>query len=317
MHYNWTIARSAVAGLAGILIVGACSSRISHEQRQEGGVSAAIASHHVMTDEVPTDEHIDSSVGNPAEILQPAEPATSIPTEDLMAYDQSIPLTDTEGWWVLYDDLESLSGTSTLAFVGRIIGYQERIRVVPHSIEVPAVHRGANVYDAIIFAIDEVLVGEDDPRQNAVSVAVRRLILNPDGTARFRVSESPIETVEPGIAARNMSDKPSYIVYVTEDQETYSPFYDSGYYFFNTPGGVAPMLGGERIGYALDRPLARPVVVEDGVYRQIDHGLTLDDARAVGRVVETENTPASDGDSPDPLGDLTPSEPSPVGVVDG
>lgn len=34
------------------------------------------------------------------------------------------------------------------------------------------------------------------------------------------------------------------------------------------------MLDGERIEYAGDMPLDRPVVIEDGEYRQIDHWLT-------------------------------------------
>ncbi len=125
-----------------------------------------------------------------------------------------------------------------------------------------------------------------------------------------------METVKLGIERRDRQDGPSYLVYVTEDTETYSPFYDSGYYLFNTPGGIAPMLDGERIGNAADRPLAPPVVVEDGMYRQTDHGLTLGDARAVGRVAEDENGRSSDGAVPDPLSDLVPGDVGPVGATD-
>lgn len=329
MHKSPSAMQFVGVGLASVLVLGACSARVTHEtgtteeqapvteevaSPTEGAVSAAIGS---PTDDTgnlaegEADNVTDSRVG-----AHKAAGVSVTPTAyGLLAYDESIPATDTESWWALYDDLESLSHSADLGFVGQVIGYVERVKVVSHSEEVPAVHRGANVYDAIVFAIDEILVG-DKFGSDTVSVAVRRLILNPDGTPRYRVNESPIEILEPGITARGSLDKPTYIVYLTEDEEVYSPFYNSGYYFFNTPGGVAPMLDGERIGNAVDRPLARPVVVEDGVYRQVDHGLTLDDARAVGRVAESEISPPSDSDPPDPLGDLTPADIGPLGVAD-
>ena len=234
----------------------------------------------------------------------------------LAAFDESIPLTASESYWYLKDDLQSLSDTSALGFVGRITGYVESIKTLPYSDDTPAEDRGYDVYDGIVFSVDELLTGELDPSTGTVTVATRTLVLNPDATPRFRIREESMETVLLGIEGRHEQDGPSYLVYVTEDQETYSPFYNSGYYFFNTPGGVAPMLDGERIGNAADRPLARPVVVEDGVYRQIDHGLTLADARAVGRVVDSGNSPSTGGDASDPFDDLTPGDTGPVGVAD-
>ncbi len=213
--------------------------------------------------------------------------------DSIAVLDTSIPLTASYSYWYLKEDLKSLSDTSALGFVGRITGYVERIKTLPNSSDTPAEDRGYDVYDGIVFTVDELLTGEIPASSNIVTVAVRTLVLNPDSTIRFRIWEDPMDTIKPGIEARSRLRNPSYIVYLTEDTEERSPFYGSGYYFFNTPGGVAPMLDEERIGYAEDVPLARPVTVEDGEYRQIDHELTLDDARAVGRVVESDNSTTS------------------------
>ena len=266
-------------------------------------------------DIIPDDSNSDAA--HEDSLPAPNQPPNASNREPLAAFDELIPLTASDSFWYLKDDLESLSDTSAVGFVGRITGYVERIKTIPYSKDTPAEDRGYDVYDGVMFTVDELLTGEIKSGNGTVTVALRTLVLNPDATPRSRIWEDPMELIRSGIEGRYSQDRPSFLVYVTEDTEAHSPFYNSGYYFFNTPGGVAPMLDGDRIGYALDRPLARPVVAEDGVYRQIDHGLTLDDARAVGRVVENDNTPASDGDTPDPFGDLTPGEPGPVGVPNG
>ena len=237
----------------------------------------------------------------------------------LMAFDESIPLGNLELAWYMKDDLNELSQTSALAFIGRVINYKERIKLLPMSDEVPSAHRGHYVYDGVVFKVDELLLGSLQPDVDTVTVAVRTLRLKADGTPVHRLSSEPLETVREGIAKRGESDGPSYIVYVTEEQDPQSSFFDWGYYSFNTPGGVAPMMDGGQIGVAQGRPLANPIVLEDGVYREIAHGLTLADARAVGRAVDehraaTGGGPASPFDNddtvmPDPVG--------PVGAVDG
>ena len=322
---------AAVAGLLGFaaaVALTSCSSKVPSELERADAApqSEEMAGAVVDSPIVPYDESIPSTASNassseaPSELPNDATPqseATSdaVVTSPLTAYDESIPLTSIEAYWYMKDSLEELSGTSALAFVGRVTGYLERIKVVPDLEEVPAEDRGADVFDGVVFTVDELLLGSLPPGETTVTVAVRTLILNLDGTPRFRTSMSPIETVEPGIAARNSPEQPSYIVYVTEDLETYSPFYNSGYYHFNTPGGVAPMLDGGRIGVAADRPLARPVVIENGVYTEIDHGLTIDDARGAARTTEGEDVSTG----PSPVDDLVPegSGTGPVGSTDG
>ena len=149
----------------------------------------------------------------------------------------------------------------------------------------PERDKGYDVYDGVVFTVNEVLSGELSQGENTVTVAIPALMVDLDYKPRFRILESPFEIVEPGIQARATADGPTYLVYVIEAEDDRSVFYKSGYFFFNTPGGVAPVLDDGKIGVGADRPLARPVVVENGTYRQIDHELELDDARAAAQTV--------------------------------
>lgn len=325
-----SIRLAAVAGLLGFAVaitLTSCSSNVPSElERSDAAPLSEVMAEEFGDSPIAAYETTPSTVGNAPnsiargelqgdEAPQSEAMADAVVASPLMAYDESIPLTSTEAYWYMKDSLEELSSTSALAFVGRVTDYVERIKVVADSEEVPAEDRGFDVFDGVVFTVDELLLGSLPPGGTTVTVAVRTLILNPDGSPRFRVSMSPIETVEPGIAARDSLEQPSYLVYVTEDLETYSPFYNSGYYHFNTPGGVAPMLASDRIGVAADRPLARPVVVEDGVYTEIEHGLTLTDARGAARATEGED----DSSGPNPVDDLAPEGPGPgpTGSTDG
>lgn len=75
------------------------------------------------------------------------------------------------------------------------------------------------------------------------------------------------------------------------------------------------MLDGDRIGVAAGRPLARPVVIENGVHTEIDHGLTLTDARGAARATESEE----DSSGANPVDDLVPegSDSGPAGSTGG
>ena len=184
------------------------------------------------------------------------------------AYDESIPETSMHPYWVAHDDLSSLSRSSDIAFVGRITDYTEAVLVVnddPTEEPDPT----ATVYDGVVFTVDELLVGELPVGETQVTIATRVLLRNTDGTPRFRVSATPIEIVRPGIFARNETDRQRYIVYALAGHKG-TPFYANGIYFFNTPGGVAPVLVNDRIGIGAARPLA-------------DSGLGLDDVRTAAR----------------------------------
>ena len=243
------------------------------------------------------------------------EPANEPPTPDAQqtgestagrsmagfaAYDESIPETSmSASYWVTHDDLNSLTRSSDIAFVGRITDYTEAVLVVPDD---PAEEPDptVDVYDGVVFTVDELLVGELPAGETQVTIATRVLLRNKDGTPRFRVSASPIEIVRPGIFARNEPDRQRYIVYALAGHKG-TPFYATGTYFFNTPGGVAPVLANDRIGIGAARPLAG-ALEEAGIEGAIategegtgtptvgpgsepaDSGLELDDARTAAR----------------------------------
>lgn len=208
------------------------------------------------------------------------------------AYDESIPETLIHPYWVAHDDLNSLTRSSDIAFVGRITDYTEAVLVVPDD---PAEEPDptVDVYDGVVFTIDELLVGELPAGETQVIIATRVLLKNTDGTPRFRVSASPIEIVRPGIFARNEPDRQSYIVYALAGHKG-TPFYATGVYFFNTPGGVAPILANDRIGIGAARPLAGAIEEaenEDAIATEgegtgtpaVGPGLELGDARIAAR----------------------------------
>ena len=215
------------------------------------------------------------------------------------AYDKSIPETSLQPYWVAHDDLKSLSRSSDIAFVGRITDYTKAVLVV-HDDPTEEPDPTATVYDGVVFIVDEVLVGELPAGETQVTIATPVLFRNPDGTNRFRVSVSPIEIVRPGIFVRDEPERQSYIVYALASHKG-TPFHVAGVYFFNTPGGVAPILANDRIGRGADRPLAGTLeeagnegaIATDGEVTSIpavgpspglaDSGLGLDDARTAAR----------------------------------
>lgn len=223
-------------------------------------------------------------------------------TDGFAAYDESIPETSMYIYWILHDDLKSLSRSSDIAFVGRVTDYTEEVLVV-HDDPTEEPDPTATVYDGVVFTVDEVLVGKLPAGETRITIATRVLLKNPDGTNRFRVSASPIETVRPGIFARNESDRQRYIVYALAGHKG-TPFYAAGIYFFNTPGGVAPVLANDRIGIGAAQPLAgalkeagsESAIATDGERTGtpvvgssrglVDSGLGLDDARTATLAID-------------------------------
>ena len=238
-----------------------------------------------------------------------AEPSNEAATRDAQqadgsmagfaAYDESIPETSTHPYWVAHDDLNSLTRSSDIAFVGRITDYSEAVFVV-HDDPAEEPDPTVDVYDGVVFTVDELLVGKLPAGETQVTIATRVLLRNTDGTPRFQVSATPIEIVRPGIFARNEPDRQRYIVYALADRKG-SLSHAAGVYFFNTPGGVAPVLANDRIGLGADHPLVG-TLEEAGIGGAIiaegegtgtpaigpgsepaDSGLELNDARTAAR----------------------------------
>jgi len=237
------------------------------------------------------------------EASQPSAQRAGESMAGFAAYDESIPETSMYISWVLHDDLKSLSRSSDIAFVGRVTGYTEEVLVV-HDDPTEEPDPTATVYDGVVFTVDEILVGELTTGESQATIATPVLLRNTDGTNRFRVSVSPIEIVRPGIFARNEPDRQRYIVYALAGHKG-TPFYAAGVYFFNTSGGVAPILANDRIGRGAAWPLTgaleetgdEDAIATDGEGTSTpaagpglaDSGLELDDARTAAHHQEQED----------------------------
>ena len=184
----------------------------------------------------------------------------------LAVLDETIPPEDIHGdYWLKHDDLRSISCASDIAFVGRITGYKERLLTAPPEPEDPDPTRISDVFDGLVFTVDDLLVGDlGDAGQ--VTVAYWALTVSEDGSPRSRVVGAPFGIIRPGIEQRGNPDGPSYLVYVAAAEEG-GPLHGQDVFFFKTNGGVTQVLDDGGLGVGADLPFGS------------DHGLRLEDAR--------------------------------------
>ena len=190
----------------------------------------------------------------------------------LAVLDETIPAEDLHGdYWPKHDDLRSISCASDVAFVGRITGYTEGLLTVPADVEDPDPARVGDVFDGLVFTVDDLLLGDlDDPGE--VTVVYRALSVNPDGSFRSRVTGAPFGIIQRGIEQRGNLDgtAPRYLVYALAS-EADSPFHLPGVFYFNTNGGVTQIRDDGSLAVGADRPFWR------------GHGFGLDDARGAAQ----------------------------------
>ncbi len=131
----------------------------------------------------------------------------------LAILDETIPAEDIHGdYWPKHDDLRSISCGSDVAFVGRIAGYTEALVTVPPDAEDPDWARVGGVFDGLVFAVDELLVGDLNGSAQ-VTVAFWALQVDEGGSPRSRITGAPFEVIRPGIEQRDNPDGPRYLVY--------------------------------------------------------------------------------------------------------
>ena len=80
-------------------------------------------------------------------------------TDGLATYDENIPDGDYNAFYIYHQDLDSLARASDIVFAGRITEYIESALAVPRT-DTTNVGLQIDVYDGIVFAVDEVLSGE-------------------------------------------------------------------------------------------------------------------------------------------------------------
>ena len=161
----------------------------------------------------------------------------------------------------LYDDLESITCASDVAFIGRITDYSER--VLPSS-------SSRWIIDGVVFTVDELLKGDIGADGGAVTILLLTVEVDDDGDPIARIGYGPIGVIRQGIARRHAADRPSYLVYASAAAQD-GPRRLRGALVFNTDGGVAPVMDDG----SLRQGVARPFVA--------GHGLRVEDARRAAR----------------------------------
>ncbi len=231
-------------------------------------------------------------------VLADREP---IGTDGLVAYDESILMTAVATYELLHDDLGSLAESSDLVFVGRVTDYVERVVTVPQSAEDP--WGFPQVWDGVVFTVDELLAGTLPDGETKVMIGTWAYSLNRDGSPRYRKSLRPIGIVRSGIEQRNLPDGPRYLVYASLEPNPDSDLYRPDLFFFNTAGGVVEILDDDGLGIGEDFPFHRRWQVTDGVGSFVSQGFSLDDARFAARVDEMIDDPVDGGPTDDLPGD--------------
>lgn len=231
-------------------------------------------------------------------------------TDGLVTYDESIPDSNFHAYYIYHDDVQSLSSASDIVFTGRVTNYIESILTyLPPETESIGGH--VDVYDGIVFTVDELLSGELPGDTREVIVLVYAAVTDKQGTPVVRISESPVEVIKAGIEQRNLQDGPTYLVFALVEDDPSSPYYNANpnYFSFNTPGSVVEVLADGNLGIGVDRPLSSTKTNELEDTEPVNL-LTLADVRSSVQVTE-EDSNVPDATPNDILGDLTPTDSAP------
>ena len=233
--------------------------------------------------------------------IERADDLVAIGTGGLDTYDESIPDGDYNPYYIYHENLETLSTSSDVVFVGRVINYIQAILSVPQ-LETSPIGLQTNVYDGIVFSVDELLAGNLPANTTDITVLTFALVQDAQGSPILRISDSPIELVRPGIEQRNLLNGPEYLVFAVQEEDRSSPFYRPNFYYFNTPGSIVEVLDGGFLGVGVDKPLSSPRITEDRNSQPVNSLLMTDVRDAVAVVSENKGSlPRTDPGSSGPL----------------
>ncbi len=182
------------------------------------------------------------------------------PFEGLAVYDESIPETAFEQFYVAHEDFRAMSRSSELIVVGSLAGYDQNVLTQEADEEDP--EQLKTVFDGYVFVVDEVIKG-DIAVGDEVRIATTSLMLNSDDSPRYRIPETEVAALfEEGMVRRVGKDHADYVLYAVN-------FEGEDLYRLNTPGGAAQVFDDGRIGQGALWPMARST--EDGHH---SHGPT-------------------------------------------
>ncbi len=187
-----------------------------------------------------------------------------------------------------YPEIQALSDSSDLIFVGHITGYVQDVKrfkfgvdtqsaTPDQELELERIIEGFGdpapyeIWEGVEFTVSEVLHGElpnDTPR---VTVLRPALVVSEDGSRQMRIFDPPMSTVQPGVFARDADERPTYVVFVKS-----SDLFGTDSYVFNTGGGAARIRSDGTLGQGMSSPFAM-TIHGDSLH---PHKLTLDDVRS-------------------------------------
>ena len=232
----------------------------------------------------------------------------AIGTEGLATYDESIPDGGYEAYYIYHQNVKSLSRASDIIFIGRITNYIESALKVPQ-LETASIGLQTNVYDGIVFTVDELLAGELPLNTREITVLTFALITDAQGSPMVKISDSPIEVVRSGIEQRNLPDGPTYLVFAVQEEDQSSPFYRSDFYYFNTPGSVVQVMDNGLLGVGVDKPLNTTGATDIESSEPVNSLLMADIRSAVNVTQESGDPPGAEPQNEVPGGLLTDSTP--------
>ncbi len=282
------------------------------------GISCSLSSDSV--NEPQTIEHdsqtvyiLDTSENAEFEDTTAATEPVALGTTGLATYDESIPDGGYNAFYIYHQDLESLARASDIIFTGRITNYIESALTVPLP-ETASIGLQIDVYDGIVFTVDEVIAGELPANTQEITILTFAMITDEQGAPMVRISDSPVEVIRSGIEQRHLPDGPTYLVFALQEVDPSSPFYRSDFYYFNTPGSVVQVMDNGLLGVGVDKPLNTTRVTEVENSEPVNSLLLADVRGAVSVTQETNDLPGTEPQN-DGLGgllqdDTTPGESS-------
>lgn len=206
-------------------------------------------------------------------------------TKGLATYDESIPDGGYHAFYIYHQDLESLSLTSDIIFTGKITKYIQSALAISRSESIGGV---LDVYDGIVFTVDELISGQIATGTQEITVLVFALLTTADGTPIVRISDSPVEVVRSGIEQRNIPGGPRYLVFASQEDDPSSPFYRSDFYYFNTPGSIVQVNDDGTLGVGVAKPL-NTTGATVGENSELINALRLRDVRGSVQVTQENN----------------------------
>ena len=224
---------------------------------------------------------------DPSNRVETAEPVAA-GTQGLATYDESIPDAGYHAYYIYHQDVDALSASSDLVFIGRITDYKESVLTVAFT-DMASTPLGvqSDIHDGVVFTVEELIAGELPSNTKEVTMLTHALIVDAAGDPMVRISASPIEVLRSGIEQRNLSDGPRYLVFAIQNDPT-GPYYGPNIFSFNTPGSVVRVLNDGILSVGVDMPLNSAKTTEDETAEPVN-ALTLADIRSAVNVTHENN----------------------------